>query len=113
MNATLVRCGPASHWPSHRERLCRLRLARMTTPFGVDFRGPDGRLGYLLRHAQHALWIALEGALRPLGITPRNSACCGWFSRARRAPVSRRQHVQPAVHGQAGQRLFRSVCWVR
>jgi DNA-binding MarR family transcriptional regulator len=39
------------------------------TPLGKDFRGPDGRLGYLLRQAQHALWIALEGALRPLGIT--------------------------------------------
>ena len=41
----------------------------MPTPLGVDFRGPDGRLGYLLRQAQHALWIAIEGALAPLGIT--------------------------------------------
>ncbi len=41
----------------------------MPTPLGVDFRGPDGRLGYLLRQAQHALWIALESALSPLGIT--------------------------------------------
>jgi DNA-binding MarR family transcriptional regulator len=41
----------------------------MPTPLGVDFRGPDGRLGYLLRQAQHALWIALEAALIPLGIT--------------------------------------------
>lgn len=41
----------------------------MPTPLGVDFRGPDGRLGYLLRQAQHALWIALEAALTPLGIT--------------------------------------------
>jgi DNA-binding MarR family transcriptional regulator len=41
----------------------------MPTRLGVDFRGPDGRLGYLLRQAQHALWIALEAALSPLGIT--------------------------------------------
>jgi DNA-binding MarR family transcriptional regulator len=41
----------------------------MPTPLGIDFRGPDGRLGYLLRQAQHALWIALEQALAPLGIT--------------------------------------------
>ena len=39
------------------------------TPLGVGFRGPDGRLGYLLRQAQHALWIALEAAMAPLGIT--------------------------------------------
>lgn len=41
----------------------------MPTPLGVDFRGPDGRLGYLLRQAQHALWIALEAELAPLEIT--------------------------------------------
>lgn len=41
----------------------------MPTPLGEDFRGPDGRIGYLLRQTQHALWIALEAALRPLGIT--------------------------------------------
>jgi len=35
----------------------------------MGFRGPDGRLGYLLRQAQHALWIALETAMEPLGIT--------------------------------------------
>ncbi len=35
----------------------------------MSFRGPDGRLGYLLRQAQHALWIALETAMEPLGIT--------------------------------------------
>jgi DNA-binding MarR family transcriptional regulator len=45
------------------------RLAPVPTPLGVDFRGPNGRLGYLLRQAQHALWIALEAALAPLGIT--------------------------------------------
>jgi DNA-binding MarR family transcriptional regulator len=41
----------------------------MTTDIGQGFRGPDGRLGYLLRQAQHALWIRLEDAFRPLGIT--------------------------------------------
>jgi DNA-binding MarR family transcriptional regulator len=41
----------------------------MPTPLGVGFRGADGRLGYLLRQAQHALWIALEAAMEPLGIT--------------------------------------------
>jgi DNA-binding MarR family transcriptional regulator len=39
------------------------------TPLGVDFRGPDGRVGYLLRQAQHALWMAMETELDPLGIT--------------------------------------------
>jgi DNA-binding MarR family transcriptional regulator len=41
----------------------------MSTSLGDGFRGPDGRLGYLLRQAQHSLWIALESALSPLGIT--------------------------------------------
>ena len=41
----------------------------MPTAIGEGFRGPDGRVGYLLRQAQHALWLALEDALRPLGIT--------------------------------------------
>lgn len=41
----------------------------MPTAIGEGFRGPDGRLGYLLRQAQHALWLALEDALRPLGIS--------------------------------------------
>jgi DNA-binding MarR family transcriptional regulator len=41
----------------------------MPTEIGEDYRGPDGRLGYLLRQAQQALWIALEGELRPLGIS--------------------------------------------
>jgi len=39
------------------------------TAIGDGFRGPDGRIGYLLRQAQHALWLALGDALRPLGIT--------------------------------------------
>ncbi|MGB8196215.1 MAG: MarR family transcriptional regulator [Acidimicrobiales bacterium] len=41
----------------------------MPTAIGEDYRGPDGRLGYLLRQAQQALWIALEAELRPLGIS--------------------------------------------
>jgi len=41
----------------------------MPTSIGEDYRGPDGRLGYLMRQAQQALWVALESALRPLGIT--------------------------------------------
>jgi DNA-binding MarR family transcriptional regulator len=61
--------------------MIRLRLGRLMrqppsasirpvpTAIGEGFRGPDGRLGYLLRQAQHALWLALEDALRPLGIT--------------------------------------------
>lgn len=44
-------------------------LLLMPTPLGVGFRGEDGRLGYLLRQAQHAFWIALESAMQPLGIT--------------------------------------------
>lgn len=41
----------------------------MLTSIGEDYRGPDGRLGYLMRQAQQALWVALESALRPLGIS--------------------------------------------
>jgi DNA-binding MarR family transcriptional regulator len=41
----------------------------MPAAIGEDYRGPDGRLGYLLRQAQQALWIALETELRPLGIS--------------------------------------------
>ncbi len=55
--------------PAQAERASGFRLALVPTPLGVDFRGPDGRLGYLLRQAQHALWIALEAALAPLEIT--------------------------------------------
>jgi DNA-binding MarR family transcriptional regulator len=44
-------------------------IRAVPTPIGEGFRGPDGRLGYLLRQAQHALWLALEDELRPLGIT--------------------------------------------
>jgi DNA-binding MarR family transcriptional regulator len=44
-------------------------IRAVPTAIGEGFRGPDGRLGYLLRQAQHALWLALEDALRPLGIT--------------------------------------------
>src|SRR5271154_4166211 len=41
----------------------------MPAAVGEEYRGPDGRLGYLLRQAQQALWIALEAKLKPLGIT--------------------------------------------
>jgi len=41
----------------------------MPAEIGEDYRGPDGRLGYLLRQAQQALWVALEAELRPLGIS--------------------------------------------
>ena len=41
----------------------------MPTSIGEDYRGPDGRLGYLMRQAEQALWIALEAALKPLGIS--------------------------------------------
>lgn len=44
-------------------------IRAVPTAIGEGFRGPDGRLGYLLRQAQHALWLALEDTLRPLGIT--------------------------------------------
>ena len=41
----------------------------MPAAIGEDYRGPDGRLGYLMRQAQQALWISLEAELRPLGIS--------------------------------------------
>lgn len=41
----------------------------MPAAIGEDYRGPDGRLGYLMRQAQQALWMALEAELRPIGIS--------------------------------------------
>jgi DNA-binding MarR family transcriptional regulator len=42
---------------------------RMATSIGEGFRGPDGRVGYVLRQAQHAFHVALDNSLRPLDIT--------------------------------------------
>jgi DNA-binding MarR family transcriptional regulator len=41
----------------------------MPTAIGEDYRGPEGRLGYLVRQAQQALWVALESELKPIGIS--------------------------------------------
>jgi DNA-binding MarR family transcriptional regulator len=41
----------------------------MPASIGEDYRGPDGRLGYLMRQAEQALWVALEAALKPTGIS--------------------------------------------
>lgn len=41
----------------------------MPVPLGEGFRGPEGRVGYLLRQAQHALRLAMDASLRNLGIT--------------------------------------------
>lgn len=41
----------------------------MPVPVGEGFRGPEGRVGYLLRQAQHALRLAIGPALRDVGIT--------------------------------------------
>lgn len=41
----------------------------MPIPLGQDFRGPDGRVGYLLRQAHHAFRTALDETLRNLGLT--------------------------------------------
>ncbi len=55
-------------WPAPQPSVsASIRL--VPTAIGEGFRGPDGRLGYLLRQAQHALWLALEDALRPIGIS--------------------------------------------
>lgn len=39
------------------------------TPLGEDYRGPDGRIGYLLRQAIHAFHTAMERGLKPYGLT--------------------------------------------
>jgi DNA-binding MarR family transcriptional regulator len=39
------------------------------TAIGEGFRGPDGRVGYLLRQAHQAFRGAAQAALRPLGLT--------------------------------------------
>src|ERR1700722_5332318 len=41
----------------------------MPTPLGEGFRGPDGRVGYLLRQAQHTLRTAMYAPLAEIGIT--------------------------------------------
>jgi DNA-binding MarR family transcriptional regulator len=41
----------------------------MPTLLGEGFRGPDGRVGYLLRQAQHTLRTAMYQPLADLGIT--------------------------------------------
>ncbi len=41
----------------------------MPVPLGAGFRGPDGRVGYLLRQAQHTLRAAMYQPLAEIGIT--------------------------------------------
>lgn len=41
----------------------------MSTPIGQDFRGPDGRIGYLLRQANQAMRTAIDQEMRHIGIT--------------------------------------------
>jgi DNA-binding MarR family transcriptional regulator len=41
----------------------------MPVPLGEGFRGPDGRVGYLLRQAQHTLRAAMYQPLTDIGIT--------------------------------------------
>ena len=36
---------------------------------GEDYRGPEGRIGYLLRQSIHAFHTAMEQGLRPTGLT--------------------------------------------
>ena len=40
-----------------------------TTQLGEDYRGPDGRIGYLLRQTIHAFHTAMERGLRSYGLT--------------------------------------------
>ena len=41
----------------------------MPVPLGEGFRGPEGRVGYLLRQAQHTLRTAMYQPLAEIGIT--------------------------------------------
>jgi DNA-binding MarR family transcriptional regulator len=41
----------------------------MATAIGEGFRGPDGRVGYLLRQAHQAFRAAAQSELGPLGLT--------------------------------------------
>jgi DNA-binding MarR family transcriptional regulator len=41
----------------------------MATTIGEGFRGPDGRVGYLLRQANQAFRAAAQSGLGPLGLT--------------------------------------------
>jgi len=41
----------------------------MSTPIGQGFRGPEGRIGYLLRQAQQAMRTAIDQEMREIGIT--------------------------------------------
>lgn len=49
----VVRCGEVGH----------------VTPIGAGFRGPDGRVGYLLRQAHQAFRAAARAELGTLGLT--------------------------------------------
>lgn len=41
----------------------------VSTPVGEGFRGPDGRIGYLLRQAHQAMRTAIDQEVRKLGIS--------------------------------------------
>ena len=41
----------------------------MATSIGEGFRGPNGRVGYLLRQAHQAFRVAVQAELGPLGLT--------------------------------------------
>jgi DNA-binding MarR family transcriptional regulator len=41
----------------------------VVTTIGEGFRGPDGRIGYLLRQAHQAFRAAVQAGLAPLGLT--------------------------------------------
>ena len=60
-------------------------------PIGESYRGPEGRTGYLLRQAWHELRAAMDGTLRPHGLTPAQysarSSGTVWWSAPRIPPT--------------------------
>jgi DNA-binding MarR family transcriptional regulator len=60
----------------------------MSTPIGSDFRGPGGRIGYLLRQAHQAMHGAIEREVRALGITASQFSLLSALRHAPGASVS-------------------------
>jgi DNA-binding MarR family transcriptional regulator len=60
----------------------------MSTPIGSDFRGPGGRIGYLLRQAHQAMHGAIDREVRELGITASQFSLLSALRHAPGASVS-------------------------
>ena len=86
----------------------------MVTAIGEGFRGPDGRVGYLLRQANQAFRAAAQADLAPLGLTfPQYSV----LSVADAEPglsgaeLARDSMLTPQTTNEIISLLVRRACW--